>query len=38
MEIVGGNVGLPDGSGLGAEEIVGDSVGIGVVGTVGTAF
>ena len=37
METVGDCVGVRDGLGLGAAEKVGDSVGIGVVGAVGTA-
>ena len=35
---VGESVGVDDGLGLGTEEYVGDTVGGGVVGTVGTAF
>ena len=38
VDCVGERVGVADGFGLGAEEYVGDPVGGGVVGTVGTAF
>lgn len=38
MDSVGERVGVADGLGLGTEEYVGNAVGGGVVGTVGTAF